>query len=50
MNIEKVYNQTQKLSGLYKNWEKQGLTEKQKKIRLKAFLDEAKRRNLRENE
>ena len=48
MDLVQAYNQTQKLQRLYARWEKQGLTEQQRKTRLNAFLDESKRKHLKE--
>lgn len=44
MDIIQATNQTIELQKLYDNWEKQGLTEEQVRIRINVYLDEKKRK------
>lgn len=44
MDIYQAINQKNKLEKLYENWTKQGLSDKEKRIRINAYLDEQKRK------
>ena len=44
MDIYKAIKHKNELEKLYENWTKQGLSDKEKRIRLNAYLDEMKRK------
>lgn len=44
MNILQAASQTIEIQRLYANWEKQGLSEQEKRNRLTMYLDEKKRK------
>ncbi|MFS0815349.1 hypothetical protein ABC382_00075 [Lysinibacillus sp. 1P01SD] len=44
MDIYKVIKQKNELEKLYENWTKQGLSDKEKRIRLNVYLDEMKQK------
>ena len=46
MDMVHAYNSMKRLEKLHSQWEKQGLTDEQKKVRLNTYLDETKRKHL----
>lgn len=44
MEIYEAIKQKNELEKLYEKWTKQGLSDKEKRIRLNAYLDEKKRK------
>lgn len=48
MSISKALKHKAKLEEMVENWNKQGLTKEQKKVRIGIYLTEAKRKHLKE--